>query len=125
MKKKKVRCKIRYENVAVGVYNYKVFIPVKSGWCNHTLVTCKNCGELFIIDWENPQTKNLNIEKITGSALCPSCNLPLKKHLANYPDTIRISKDQFGSFNNDTFINEDEESEILEFFEIRPPSENV
>ena len=120
MQKKKIRCLIRYENIAFGVYNYKVFLPLKSGWSNNSLVTCRNCGELFVIDWENPETENLSIKQIAGSTLCPSCNVVLSTHLASYPATIIISENLFGSFNNDTISNEDEKSEIVEFYELRP-----
>jgi hypothetical protein len=125
MQKKKIRCLIKHENVISGVYNYKVFLPLKSGWSNYSLVTCTNCGEMFVIDWENPETKNLNLKQIAGSTLCPTCNVVLSSHLANYPATIRISENLFGSFINDTVLNEDEESEIIEFYELRPPSKKL
>lgn len=125
MQKKKIRCLIKYENVARGVYNHKVFLPLKSGWSNNSLVTCTNCGELFVIDWENPKTENLSVKQIAGSTLCPSCNVVLSMYLASYPATIRISENQFGSFNDDAISNEDEESEIVEFYELRPPEGNV
>jgi uncharacterized Zn-finger protein len=119
MTKKKIRCLIKYENVALGVYNHKVFIPLKSGWSNNSLVTCTNCGELFVIDWENPETKNLSVQQIAGSSLCPSCNVVLSSYLASYPATIKISENQFGSFNDKFISNEVEGSEIVEFYELR------
>jgi len=119
MQRKKIRCFIKYVNVAPGIYNYKVYLPIKSGWNNHSLATCINCGELFIIDWENPETENLNLKQIAGSKRCPSCNVVLDTHLANYPATIRISKNLFGTFREDSVSNE-EDSEIVEFYEIRP-----
>jgi hypothetical protein len=120
MQKKKIRCLIKYENIALGVYNYKIFLPLKSGWSNNSLVTCTNCGELFVIDWENPETENLSVKQIAGSTLCPSCNVVLSTCLASYPATIRISENQFGSFNDEAISNEDEKSEIVEFYELRP-----
>ena len=124
MQKKKIRCITKYENVASGIYNYRVLIPLKGGWSNNSLVTCKNCGELFVIDWENPETENLSVIQIAGSALCPSCDAVLSTHLASYPETIRISENLFGSFNDDAFSNLDEESDIVEFYELRPPSKS-
>lgn len=120
MQKKEIRCLIKYENVAQGIYNYKVFLPLKSGWNNNSLVTCTNCGELFVIDWENPETENLSVKQIAGSTLCPTCNVVLCMYLADYPATIRISENQFGSFNDKAVFNQEEESEIVEFYELRP-----
>lgn len=120
MQKKKIRCSIRYEYIASGVYNFKVFLPIKSGWSNNSLFTCKNCGELFVVDWENPETKNLSVQEIAGSTLCPSCNVNLSKQLASYPNTIRISEYLFGSLNDNIIISEDEDSEIIEFYELKP-----
>lgn len=120
MQRKKIRCFIKYENIANGVYNFRVFLPVKSGWSNNSLVTCTNCGELFVIDWENPETKNLSVKQIASSNTCPSCNVLLSKFLASYPETIRISKNQFGGLKNGGILNEDEITEIIEFYELRP-----
>jgi hypothetical protein len=120
MQKKKIRCLIKYENVALGVYNYKVFLPLKDGWSNNSLVTCTNCGELFVIDWENPETENLSVKQIAGSTLCPTCNVVLSLYLADYPATIRISENQFVSFNDEAISNQEEGSEIVEFYELRP-----
>lgn len=118
--RKKIRCIVRYENVVEGIYNYAIFLPLKSGWSNNSLYTCTNCGELFVIDWENPETENLNAKQIAGSTLCPTCNLTLSLHLVSYPETIRISENLFGSLANYPVSNEDEESEIIEFYELRP-----
>lgn len=124
MKKKKIRCIVKYENVALSIYNYKILLPLKSGWSNNSLVTCINCGELFVIDWENPETEHLSIEQIAGSTKCPTCKVELSMFIANYPEKIRISKNLFGSFKKYTFSNEDEDSEIVELYELRPPSKN-
>lgn len=124
MQKKKIRCLIKYENVALGIYNYKVFLPLKDGWSNNSLVTCTNCRELFVIDWENPETENLSVKQIAGSTLCPTCNVVLSLYLADYPATIRISENQFVSFNDEAISNQDEGSEIVEFYELRPPQKD-
>jgi hypothetical protein len=125
MKKKKIRCLIKYENVVPGLYNYKIFLPLNSGWSSNSLVTCTNCGELFVIDWENPETKNLSIKQIAASTFCPSCNVVLSKQLASYPKTIRISENLFGSFNDNVISIQDEESEFVEFYELLPPSKRL
>jgi len=120
MQKKKIRCLIKYENVGLGIYNYKVFLPLKGGWSNNSLATCTNCGELFVIDWEDPATENLSVKQIAGLTLCPTCNVVLSMYLANYPATIRVSENQFASFNDEAISNQDEASEIVEFYALRP-----
>jgi len=125
MQKKKIRCLIKYENVGLGIYNYKVFLPLKGGWSNNSLVTCTNCGELFVIDWENPETENLTVKQIAGSTLCLACNVVLSMYLADYPATIRISENQIVSFNTEAISNQDKGSEIVEFYELRPSQKDL
>lgn len=117
MKKKKIRCFKIYGN---NSYNYEIIIPLKSGWSNNSIVTCKKCGELFVIDWENPATNNLSIQEIAGTSKCPKCQSPLTKQIANYPETIRISEDVFGSFNDDSVDYSNDQTEIFELYELRP-----
>jgi hypothetical protein len=73
MKKKKIRCYKVHANVRQGAFNYPVYNVVKDGWSNFSLATCTNCGELFVIDWENPATKGLNIVDMAATHLCPTC----------------------------------------------------
>jgi len=120
MKKKKIRCFKIYESIGNSTYNYEIIIPLKSGWCNNTLVTCKNCGELFVIDWENPATENLSILDIAGSSVCPTCQSQLKDIVASYPHTIRVSEGVFGSFNESGITHSNVQTEVLEFYELRP-----
>lgn len=120
MKQKKIGCFKIYESIGHNTHNYEVIIPLKSGWSNNTLVTCKKCGELFVIDWENPATKNLSIQEIAGSSECPVCKSLLKDQIANYPDTIRISDGVFGDFHGNIINAPDNQTEILEFYELRP-----
>lgn len=116
----KIRCFKVYESIGHNTHNYEVIIPLKSGWSNNTLVMCKKCGELFVIDWGNPATKNLNIHEIAGSSECPVCKSLLKDQIANYPDMIRISEGVFGSFHESIVNYSDDQTEILEFYELRP-----
>jgi hypothetical protein len=67
MKKKKIRCYKTLAHVAPNIY-YPVYFLSYEGWSNFTLETCINCGELFVIDWENPKTKELNIKEIASQA---------------------------------------------------------
>jgi len=80
---------------------------------------------LFVIDWENPETENLTVKQIAGSTLCLACNVVLSMYLADYPATIRISENQFVSFNIEAISNQDEGSEIVEFYELRPSQKDL
>lgn len=120
MKKKKIRCKKVYECVRANLYNYEIIIPDRIGWTHPILVTCRNCGELFVIDWENPATHNLNIFDIAGTQSCPTCNSNLGETIASYPQTIRISGGVFGSFTNLLKYGNAGGNDIIEFYELRP-----
>lgn len=120
MKKKKIRCYKTLANVYPGVNNYTVYFLVYEGWSNFSLTTCLNCGELFVIDWENHITNGSSIVEVAGSCTCPTCNSLLKDTLRNYPQSIRLPNGNIGSFTPDNFIPADEESLILEVFEITP-----
>lgn len=120
MKRREIRCFKIYESIGNNTHNYEIIIPLKSGWSNNTITTCKNCGELFVIDWENSATENLSIQQITGSSECPTCKSLLKDQIASYPDTIRISEGVFGSFDESIINYSEDQSEIMEFYELRP-----
>jgi len=118
--KRKIRCYITLASVAPNIYNYPVYSLFHEGWSNFSLVTCSNCGELFVIDWENPKTKGLTIRDIAASNNCPSCNSPLRDTLQDYPQTIKLPNGQFGSFTPDKSVPPNNEILVVEFFELAP-----
>jgi hypothetical protein len=120
MTKRKVRCFKKLANVYPGIFNYPVYYLTYEGWSNYSFATCINCGELFVIDWENPQTEGLNINEIAGSESCPVCNAFLRDTIRDYPQTIKLPDEKIGSYMPDTYIPPDDESLIIEVFEIKP-----
>ena len=120
--KKKIRCYKAFAHVAPNIYNYPVYFLSYEGWSNFSLATCINCGELFVIDWENPATKGLSIKEVASSSTCPICNSSLRDTIRDYPKTIRLSNGQMGSYIPETHIPPDNESLVMEFFEIVAPS---
>jgi len=118
--KRKIRCYITLACVAPNIYNYPVYALFHEGWSNFSLVTCSSCGELFVIDWENPKTKGLTIRAIAASNNCPSCNSPLRDTLQDYPQTIKLPNGQSGSFTPDKSIPPNSEILVVEFFELAP-----
>jgi hypothetical protein len=120
MTKRKVRCYKAFAHVAPKIYNYPVYYLTYGGWSNRSLSTCINCGELFVIDWENPETSGLNIKQIAASNKCPTCGLPLENTIQDYPKTIKLSNGQLGSFSSKNFIPSNDESLVRDFFELVP-----
>jgi hypothetical protein len=118
--KRKIRCYITLAHVALNVYNYPVYVLFHEGWSHFSFVTCTNCGELFVIDWENPENKGLPIRNIAASNNCPTCNSLLRDTLQDYPQTIKLPTGEFGSFTPDHHVPPESESLIVEFFEIIP-----
>ncbi len=120
MKKINIRCYKTLANVYPGVYNYPVYYLSYEGWANFSFVTCIECGELFVIDWENPKTKGLGIDEIAGSTLCPTCNSYLKDTVKPYPQNIKLPNGKVGKYIPDNYIPPEDESIILEVLEIHP-----
>lgn len=118
--KKKIRCYKTFAHVAPNVYNYPVYFLIYEGWSNFSLATCTICGELFVIDWENPSTKGLTTKDVASSSNCPTCKSQLKDTIQDYPKTIRLSSGKIGSYTPETFILPNTESLVKEFFEIVP-----
>ena len=117
MIKLKTRC---YQSrLRLSDTNIDIFYLVQEGW-KKSLATCINCGELFVIDWENPKTSGLDIHKIGSGQSCPKCNSKLEKTLRNYPETFRTKDGELGSFIPSNEIPSDEESIIKEFWALTP-----
>ncbi|MCW3088600.1 MAG: hypothetical protein JWQ78_1986 [Sediminibacterium sp.] len=116
MEKKPIRCYKEFAHVYPGIYNYEVYCMIYEGWSNFSLVTCMNCGELFVIDWENPLTEKRSIESLAENKLCPSCNIPLKESIKEYPQNIRLKDGKVGSFAVSNRIPEDDESLVMNFY---------
>ncbi len=120
MRRKEIRCFKIYDRIGNNIHNHEIIIPLRGGRSNNTLVTCKKCGELFVIDWENPATENLSIQEIAGFSECPTCKSLLRNEIADYPDTIKISEGVFGSFHGSIVNYSDDQTEVIEFYELRP-----
>jgi len=121
MEKRKVACYQVLAHVAPGVYNYPVYCMIYEGWSNFSLTTCINCGELFVIDWENPLTNSLTVQQVASLNKCPTCDSLLKETIRSYPSSIKLPNNQIGTFTPGNRIPSDNETLIMDFFEILPP----
>ncbi|MBB1287298.1 hypothetical protein HRH25_23180 [Flavisolibacter sp. BT320] len=120
MDKRKIRCYKTLAKVTSSTYNHLVYYLAQEGWSNLSLTTCIKCGELFVIDWENPMTRDLSIQDVAGSKRCPICNSFLRETIMDYPKTIVLPNGQLGSYTPENIIPSDSESVIIEVFEIFP-----
>ncbi|HLP20899.1 MAG TPA: hypothetical protein VK174_11390 [Chitinophagales bacterium] len=118
MKKRKMRVYSTFVE-AHGKYNNEIFCPVQDGY-KLLLAICTNCGELFVIDMENPLTCNLTVRDIAKHSLCPQCNSPLFATLERYPETFVTKDNQVGHYVTQSYIPTDDETKIIEAWEILP-----
>ena len=119
MNKRKVRCTIAYAE-AGGIYNHKVYWTWSEGFSANVLVSCTYCGEIFVINQDNPATAGLTINEIAGNQLCPNCGEKLEETIKEYPETFRTKGGMLGSCIHPNRIPPDDETMILEFWEIIP-----
>jgi hypothetical protein len=120
MNKRGIRCYVAFVQVAPTVYNYPVYCMIFEGWSCFSLGTCISCGEIFVIDWENPATKGLSIKEVASINKCPTCGSLLKDTVKNYPESIKLPNGQVGTFKPDNYLPPDNETIVKDFYEIIP-----
>ncbi len=117
MKSRLIRC---YRGFAAlpGKANIEVFYTLPDFGYSNKLFTCIECGELFIIDFENPNFAGKTAEQITTNALCPKCGKRLGETIRAYPENFHAEDGRVGHFKPDHIIPPDSESIVKEFLEI-------
>jgi hypothetical protein len=118
MNKRLVRCYLGYGSTDRRS-NVEVFYVVPEMY-SKVLFTCLECGEVFVVDLENPAFADRDIAKVVKGLCCPSCNADLSKSISSYPQNFRTFDGEIGSFDPRTIIPPDSESLVREFFEIEP-----
>jgi hypothetical protein len=116
MRKRKVRCYKGYASIE-DIHNIEVFYTIPEMY-NIQLFTCLECGEIFVIDFENPGFLNKSLREIVGDRKCPKCNTQLKNIIEKYPESFKHNS-IIGNYIPTKIIPPDEESEVREFFEIQ------
>ncbi len=119
MKTRKIRCYYSYAK-AGNKFNNKVYYTIEEGWSKISLCTCLRCGELFAIDFENPNSVNLTIKDFGIGNFCPKCGSDLESTLEKYPEKFVTQSGEIGSYAPNRFIPPDSESEIIEIWELFP-----
>jgi hypothetical protein len=117
MKTRFVRCYCGFGSVA-GRANIKVFYTLPDFGYSIKLFTCIECGELFVIDFENPAFAGKTVEQIAASTACPKCGKSLSETIRAYPKTFRTDDGRIGHFEPDHIIPPDSESLVREFWEV-------
>jgi len=116
MKSRLIRCYRGFASVP-GKFNIEVFYTIPEMY-RFKLFTCINCGELFVIDFENPSFGGKTVDQIAGNTVCPKCGKPLRETIRDYPENFRSDDGRVGAFQPDHIIPPDSESlikEVLEF----------
>ena len=117
MKPRLVKCFRGFASVP-GRFNIEVFYTVPDFGYWNKLFTCIECGELFIIDFENPNFAGKTAEQIAANAQCPKCGKRLEETIRAYPESFRAEDGRVGHFEPERIIPPDSESIVKEFLEI-------
>lgn len=117
MKPRQVRCYRGFASVP-GRFNIEVLYTVPDFGYWSRLFTCIECGEIFVIDFENPSFAGKTAEQIAGDAVCPKCGKSLRETIRPYPEHFRTDDGQVGHFEPERIIPPDSESLVKEVLEI-------
>jgi hypothetical protein len=117
MKRRKVLCFLFYVE-SNDSFSNEVYIPNTGGWVALELAICINCGELFVIDRENPKLTYLKLEQVGNGKVCPSCQSNLENTLKPYPLNFLTKQRRIGSFPTPLYISDYQETKIIEIWEL-------
>ena len=117
MKPRLVRCFRGFASLA-GKFNIEVFYTVPDSGYWNKLFTCIECGELFVIDFENPRFAGKTAEQIAANALCPKCGKRLGETIRAYPENFRADDGRIGHFEHERIAPPDSESFVKEISEL-------
>ena len=117
MKRLSIRC---YKGFAAlpAKFNIEVFYTIPDMGYSRKLFTCINCGEIFVIDFENPRLARKSPEQIAKDSSCPKCGKLLNETIRPYPQNFLTDDGEIGQFKPDHIIPPDSESLVKEFWEI-------
>lgn len=117
MKLRLVRCYRGFASLH-GKANVEVYYTIPDFGYSNRLFTCIECGELFMIDFENPNFAGKTAGQIAANVVCPKCGKRLANSIRAYPENFRTEDGRVGHFEPDHFIPPDSESIMKTFLEI-------
>jgi hypothetical protein len=120
MKKRQIRC-FRALADASGTFNNEVIYPASDGY-RLELAICIRCGELFLVDREDPLIGSQPVDRLVEGTPCPKCGTSLGQSIRDYPDTFIGRDGRLGTYLPPTWIPSDRESFLVDFWVIEGPS---
>jgi len=83
-----------------------------------TLFICIKCGEVFVIDSENPNFSGKTTEQVVGNIKRPKCEKMLRQTIKPNPESFRTDDGHVRHFESERLIPPDSESFVKESLEI-------
>ena len=90
MNKIQVRC-IKGFGVIGTQHNIEVRKPLPGFGYAKKLYSCSDCGELFVLDLDNPALDGERGLPEDFNESCPRCHVSLRGHLMPYPNYVFLS----------------------------------
>lgn len=96
MKKQLTRCYRLFVD-GPGTFNSEIYL-VGGGGYGFELATCTSCGEVFVLNREDPGIRSRSLTDLVPLTLCPKCGTELRVSLSPYPETFVARDGSLGSY---------------------------
>ena len=116
MKKIQVRC-VKGLGMVGQLHNMEVVKPLPGFGYSKRLFCCSECGELFVLDLDNPALNGSGDLPNDLNGACPKCKATLNDHLLPYPENIYVSGD-VAKLDSSNVSYDRDASSVEEFWEI-------
>src|SRR4051794_40107649 len=118
MRRLKIRCYTAYVE-ARGIFNNEVIYTVPEGY-RLDLASCTSCGEIFVVDREDPAIGDRPLSAVRDDVSCPGCGSALNEAMEPYPDVFIASDGLLATFQRPSNIPPDADSSVREFWALEP-----
>jgi hypothetical protein len=69
---------------------------------------CKNCGEIYVVDFENPDRQNVPVKELAKNKYCKTCGVSLEESIVKYPENIYFAGSIHSNNNKIDYLNFEE-----------------
>jgi len=90
MKKIQVRC-VKGFGVIGNLHNIEVIKPLSGFGYAKKFYCCSHCGELFVLDLNNPALKGSRELSASFNETCPRCKISLEGLIVTYPEHVVLT----------------------------------